>query len=100
VRRKLADALQPERLTITLDGNVLRVASDAGPRQYGGEIVMSQQRLRSGRGHYSRLLENGDWVWGLWDVQVALDRTLLVHETYAHPETKTAVVSGYLWEPE
>jgi hypothetical protein len=97
VRRKQSSALEPYKVALTVSRNVLGVRYVGWPDgSCEGEIVMS--RVRRGAGHYSSL-KGGDELWGFWDVQMAGDGTVLVHETYAKEETKTQVVSGYRWTP-
>jgi hypothetical protein len=97
VRRKLSSAREPYKVAVTVSGNVLRVRYVGWPEgSCEGEIIMS--RVRRGAGHYSSL-KNGDELWGFWDVQVAGDGTMLVHEIYAKEQTKTQIVSGYRWTP-
>jgi hypothetical protein len=56
---------------------------------------MSDQLAKSGRGHYYRHDVPG--AFGFWDVQVVGPRTILVHETYAHPLDRVANVTGFVW---
>jgi hypothetical protein len=56
---------------------------------------MSDEFGKSGRGHYYR--HDTPHAFGFWEVQVVDARTILVHETYAHPRVRVANVTGFVW---
>jgi hypothetical protein len=99
VRRKLSAAPEPETLTITVRGNVLEVVAlnVPGAQSVGGEIQMSDQLPRSGKGHYEHVELDGTQLWGFWDVQVKDAKTILVHTTFVDQPNHRAVVTGDLW---
>jgi hypothetical protein len=57
---------------------------------------MSDEFARSGRGHYVR--DDDRDAYGFLELQVVDDNTILVHETWAKPIDRIAVVEGYVWE--
>lgn len=77
-------------------GNRLNVSgrNEAGAT-FRGDIVMSDELADSGRGHYYR--DDAPDAFGFWEVQVVDARTILVHETFADPRNRVAVVTGYMW---
>jgi hypothetical protein len=95
IRPKLSKEPWPNPLSIRVRGKVLVVTSEAD--SYHGEIVMNDELITSGRGHYSQSFE-GDQLWGFWDVQLGDARTILVHRHYADYKTREEVVSGLVWE--
>jgi hypothetical protein len=96
VRRKSNGQLEPEKLSISVNKNVLTVQSE-GDAPYRGDIAMDERFLRSGVGTY-RQTKNGDKLFGYWAVQVAKDENaIFVHTTYASPDEKETL-SGFIWE--
>ena len=97
VIRKLGDKPEPETTVIRVRGNVLEVEPHNVPdaKSVRGEIVMSEQLRRSGRGQYDHVKTNGDQLFGFWDVQLKDDDTILVHTTFAKDDA--AVFTGYVW---
>jgi hypothetical protein len=96
VTRKLSDQPEPETVSISVKRNVLTVQSQGGDL-YSGEIAMSEQFLASGKGQYHQA-KDGAQLWGFWDVQRKDEDTILVHTTYANPQSHAAVVSGFVWK--
>src|SRR5205823_755601 len=97
--RKLANTPEPERVVIRAERNVLRVTFENMPsgESVTGEIAMSQELQRSGRGHYWHD-KNGEHLWGFWDVQATPDRALLVHASFAaNTDPPLLVTSGFVW---
>ena len=95
---KLGDQPKPETVSITVHKNVLEVQWDGLPDgdSVKGWIAMNEQFRTSGEGHYEHV-KNGKQLWGFWKVQKKDADTILVHTTYAHHDTETAVVQGHEW---
>jgi hypothetical protein len=100
IRRKLHHKLEPEFARIIVTDNLLRITYIDGEKTVvEGHIEMNEQLVRSGRGHYHDYRKTPDHLWGFWEIQVTPTGEILQHTTYANPQTHTAVVSGFVWEP-
>jgi hypothetical protein len=97
VRAKLTSEPEPETLSISVKRNLLRVQSEGTKYPYGGEIVMNEQFIQSGRGQYTQAYDD-DTLWGFWDVQLKDADTILVHTTYVDARRNAEVVPAALWE--
>ena len=89
------------KIRIKVRGNRLEVnAVDPHDRTrtFRGEIAMSDDVARSGRGYYVRNDESD--AYGFYDIRVTDDDTILVIETWPKSDDgeRRPVVSGYLWE--
>jgi hypothetical protein len=87
-------------LEITRDGNRLLVTGkkpETGLEWFKGEIVMSNEITKRGRGSYAQIADPD--AFGFWEVQVRDNDLLRVLETWPEPRTeRRVVVDGYLWE--
>ena len=84
-------------VSVKVKGNVLGVSGrNAEGVTFTGQIILSDELRGSGRGHYYR--DENRHAYGFHEVQVVDNNTILVHETFAHPRDRRAVVSGYVWE--
>lgn len=98
-RWKYTAKVEPETLVITVEKNRLIVTAKDAADPYEGKIVMNEQFLQSGRGQYWQTkTENGEKLWGTWDVQLLDAKTILVDRTHADPTEKKPIYAGFVWE--
>ena len=97
ITKKLAEQPEPETASIKIVGNVLEVDYEGMPEgdSVHGEIEMSEIFPRSGRGHYLHVWE-GKPLWGVWELQVKDDDTLLLRATYPNHKTLEETTHGYV----